>query len=119
MKILQLKKRTDLKRRVKVYSITQKTEDKECVTRVHKSFVYNLSNTAKISPEIEKPQVFVEKSLNTKRGIEKFNFRVKGYFYITHNRILLRVDFKHSLMIHMAWKNKIFSPKKSEILTEK
>ena len=117
MRTLQFKKKTDLKNKIKTFSITQKNEDKQCVTRVHKSCLYNVSPTAKMAPVIEQPQVYIKKCFNSDKGIETFKFKVIGNFYITHNRVLFRVDFKHFLMIHIKWKNKIFSPKKSEILT--
>lgn len=117
MRTVQFKKKTDLNKKTKVFSITQKTEDKKCVTRVYKSFLYNVSPTAKIAPVIEQPQVNIKKCFDSEKAIEKFKFKVTGNFHITHNRVLFRVDFKHSLIIHIKWKNKVFSPKKSEILT--
>jgi len=117
MRILQFKKKTDRNNHIKTFSITQKNEDKQCVTRVHKSFLYNVSHTAKIAPVIEQPQVYIKKCFDSEKSIEKLKFKVEGCFYVTHDRVLFRVDFKHSLIIHIKWKNKIFSPKKSEILT--
>ena len=101
-----------------MFSILQKTEDLDCVTKVRKAFRYEVFPGQKEDiSQLEAPQVHVKKVLNTRKSLEKFTFKVKGSFYLTHAERLLRVDFEHTLNIHLSWKSKHLSPQKSELLT--
>lgn len=117
MKRLLFRKRMDAKKRIKVLSFGQRFEDATSKTQVKKNFSYKLFKSEDLTPQQEAPQIFIRKSFDTKRAMEKFHFRVKGYYYITHNRVLFKVYFRHTLKIKVQWKSKAFSPKKSEILT--
>ena len=117
MKKILFKKRIDLDKRTKAFSIYTHTEDSECKTFVRKGFTYTV-DLAKGERLISKPPlVFVRKTVDTKKGIEGFSFHVKGYFYVNHNRQEVRVRFHHTLDITIRWKIKNFSPKKSESMT--
>ncbi len=107
----------DSKKRIKVLSFGQKFEDKDSKTEVKKNFSYKLYKSEDLTPQQGDPEIFIRKSFDSKNAMEKFNFQVKGYYYITHNRMLLKVYFRHTLNIKVQWKSKAFSPKKSEILT--
>jgi len=117
MKKILFRKLMDIEKGTKAFSITQKNEDKDCITHVRKSFVYQLCECEKVNPEIKPPEIHMRKSLNTKKGLEKCHLEVKGAFFVTSKRLLMKVNFQHSLDIQILWKTKIFSPKKSEVLT--
>jgi hypothetical protein len=119
MKLIKFKRKSDPLKGVKALTLSQKSEDKECVSFVRKHFTYNVSKTEKdIKTDIEAPEIFIKKAFDTKRGIERFNFEVIGAFFMAHGRFLFKVDFHHTLRIQIHWKTKVFSPKKSEILTK-
>ena len=117
MREIAYRKKQSLKNRCKVISITENSEDNECKTMVRKSFVYILTEVKCINESLGKPEIFIRKSFDTRLRDEKFNFRVKGGFYMTQERDIFKVDFCHTLNIHIKWKGKIFSPKKSATLT--
>src|SRR3990172_3945339 len=117
MKNVLFKKRSDVKRGRKALSLTQKNEDQECITHVRKSFIYHVVFSEQISPNANQPQVYIKKAFDTQKRVEKFTFQVRGSFFMTHNLVLLEVRFQHTLNIRIVWKSKIFSPKKSAVLT--
>ena len=117
MKKILYRRQSDPSKRLKNISVLTRNEDKESMTEIHKSFMYKVSLAEDYLSENIPPQVFIKKSLDTRKGIEKFNFRVKGCFYMKHERKLVKVNFIHTLNIVINWKKKIFSPKKSEVLT--
>ena len=117
MKKVLYKKRINLKKRLKTFSIYSRSEDQECKTKVRKGFAYAVDWARKSKPHSKPPLIFINKTFDTKKGIETFSFHVKGYFYINYNRELMRVRFHHTLDIEIKWKVKDFSPKKSVSLT--
>ena len=117
MKDILYKKRCDTHNRTKAFSILQRTEDTECVTKIHKSFRYMVYKTDKeTAGQLEPPQVYIKKFISTSKCLEKFSFQIKGTLYITHKDHVLRVDFQHTLNIHLTWKSKSFLPKHSTIV---
>ena len=118
MKNIIFKKNIDAEDKTKSLSVIQKFEDKECQTEIQKSFRYAVSGAEINAPPACEPQIYIIKSFDSKKKIEMFNFQVKGSFYITHSRLLWKVEFNHTLDIKIHWKEKIFSPKKSEVLTK-
>lgn len=119
MKKVLYKKFTDPAQGLKSMSIGQRYQDKESRTYVLKKFVYQVSRSSEVCPEDTPPQMFIKKHFDSKKGIERFNFQVKGCFHLRHKRMLIKVNFQHSLNIKITWKNKDFSPKKSDTLTKK
>jgi len=117
MKKVFFKKLTNPKDRTKTVLINSQSEDDECKTNMRKSFVYKVSQADKVDLSLEAPQVHIRKSFDTKKRIEKFHLKVDGKFYMKHERLTLEVNFQHTLNIAIHWKTKVFSPKKSEILT--
>ncbi len=117
MKTIEYKKRHSLKHRRKVISINEDNEDKDCKTHVHKSFVYVACEVAQMTEVLSEPQIFIRKNLNSKMQVESVLFKVKGAFYVNRARHIFKVNFCHTLRIHIAWKYKIFSPQKSVTLT--
>ena len=117
MKRVTFQKRYDAENGRKELSIIQKAEEKDCSTEVHKSFVYHVVKIPQMNTQFERPQIDIRKAYHTKKKLEQFRFHVKGSFCLTHEREAVQVNFEHTLEIEILWKNKIFSPKKSEILT--
>jgi hypothetical protein len=113
MKKVLFRKRINLKKRIKTFSIYSKSEDRECKTQVRKGFTYAVDWAKDEKPVSKPPLVFIRKAFNTKKGIETFGFHVKGFFFVTYKRQLMRVRFHHTLDIEIKWKAKKISPKKS------
>ena len=107
----------DEKKRAKFLTIRQQTQDKESVTSVQKNFVYMVFSIHEAPAHLNPPQIYIRKEFDYKNKVEKFSFKVKGHFFITDQHQLFKVKFRHSLDIVIAWKPKIFSPKKSAVLT--
>jgi len=118
MKNIVFKKTNDAANKTKTLSMTQKFEDHECKTQIRKSFLYKVSHAESVVEQPDQPQIHITKSFDTKKRCEKFNFQVNGSFYMTHHRSNVKVTFHHSLDIQIVWKSKIFSPKKSAVLTD-
>ena len=102
---------TSLQNRSKAISVAESSEDKECKTYVKKSFVYMVTPEVKTDGNQSAPDIYIKKSYDTRTKEEKFSFRVKGLFYINRDQMNFRVDFSHSLNIHITWKPKVLSPK--------
>lgn len=117
MRNVEYRKTHNKEKGIKHFHIKQLSETKECVTLVNKSFVYQASIADDSTSGIQDPQMFVKKQIDTKNQIEKFTFEVKGAFLITHDRRQVKIKFNHCLNIEIRWKTKIFSPKKSAVLT--
>ncbi len=117
MKKVLFKSRIDLEKKKKNFSIYSKTEDQQCKTDVRKSFTYVVNRARETAPLSRAPLVFIRKGCDTKKGTESFSFHVKGCFHVTHEDVLMKVLFHHTLDIQIKWKVKNFSPKKSESLT--
>ncbi|MCA9402001.1 MAG: hypothetical protein KC713_10255 [Candidatus Omnitrophica bacterium] len=118
MKTVTFKRKNNAKRNKKVLSIIQQTEDDKSKTQVRKSFMYFVKPASGTENAVQSPNVYIRKNVDNAKKVEKFNFQVKGVFYITHNRQLLEVEFHHSLNILIRWKPEHFSPKKSEMITD-
>lgn len=113
MKKVLHKTRVAFDNRIKMTKIIEDAEDKDCVTRVRKTFVYVLTPVVGEPKTPAEPQIKINKSFNTKTRDEKFSFRIKGVIYVNHKRQLIRVNYSHALRIILRWKTKVFSPKKS------
>ena len=116
MRRILYRKMTSLQNRSKAISVSESSEDKECKTFVKKSFIYIVTPHIDADEQAFFPDIFIKKSYNTRTREEKFSFRVKGLFYLNRDETIFRVDFCHTLHIHITWKPKVFSPK-SVILT--
>jgi hypothetical protein len=117
MKRVLVKGRKDIKNGTKSMSIIQRTDEKDNSTCIRKSFYYNVSKTDISTQIAQAPQIYIVKTIDTKKKIEGFNFQVQGSFYMTVDRSILKVEFHHVLNIRIKWKTNNFSPKKSEVLT--
>ena len=117
MKRIRFKKLCKPQKGIKALSCHQVTEDKECKTSICKQFAYRVSRIEEIISNAEGPQVYIRKFFDTKKNEEKFKLQVKGIFYIQENRFRFKVNLHHTLDIQIHWKIRVFSPKKSEVLT--
>jgi len=113
MKEMLHKTREAFHKRVKIVTIEENSEDKECVTNVRKDFVYVVCAAEEESTQNDQPQIQIRKSFDTKTRSEKFAFKIKGSFFVNKNRRIFRVLYCHALKIDLLWKVKVFSPKKS------
>ncbi|MCA9408520.1 MAG: hypothetical protein KC733_07515 [Candidatus Omnitrophica bacterium] len=118
MKRLRFRRSCNPNKGRKNLAISSRTEDKECKTYIRKFFNYYVTVSQDRNPQIESPEIRIKKSFNSKRMVEKFKFQVKGVFYMRHKDRQLKVEFHHVLIIHIKWKSKNFSPKKSVSLTK-
>ena len=117
MKDVLFESQIDLEKCRKNFSICSKTENKDSKTQVQKSFTYVVDRVEEAAPAAKAPIVFIRKSFDAKTRVEEFGFHVKGYFLVSHEDMLMKVLFHHTLDITIKWKTKDFSPKKSESLT--
>lgn len=117
MKKIIYKRNNDFNKKLKKVGIIQLLSDDNSKTRIEKEFTYRIYATDKVNPSVKPPEIHIFKQMDSERGVERFNLHVKGYFYMTHNRVLVKVKFEHKLDIKILWKSKVFSPKKSEVLT--
>lgn len=117
MKDVLFESQIDLEKCKKNFSICSRTEDQTCQTQVQKSFTYVVDRADDAISEVKAPVVFIRKISDSKKGIEEFGFHVRGCFLVTHEDILMKVLFHHTLDIKIKWKAKNFSPKKSDSLT--
>ena len=118
MKKIFFNKSTDTENRQKIIILSHVTEDKRSITSVTKRFNYRVSSVADVEPVLKSPDVFINKYFDKNVGVERFEFKVCGVFYAGKDRLLNRIDFEHNLEIEIYWKEKVFSPKKSVVLTE-
>lgn len=118
MKKMTINRQMDAKNHAKKVAISHNSEDAESKTQVSKSFQYTVSRNVVENPVAEAPQVHIKKAFDSKNKQEKFNFQVKGYFFMKHKGELVKVNFHHALDIKITWKSKDFSPKKSAVLTK-
>ena len=98
--------------RGKIILITERAEDKQCVSDVRKKFIY-------VAKEVDSdggtatPQVRVEKYFDSKTNDEFFSMIVRGFFHVYRNRRMVKVGYCHFLKIRLRWKIKNISPKNS------
>jgi len=112
MKDIIHKTREILQQRGRVVLMIEHSEDKECITHIRKNFIY-VAQPADEETSSVAPEVHIKKSFDSKSKDERFALRVKGFFFVNRNRKLVRVDYCHTLKIHLHWKSQLGSPKKS------
>ncbi len=118
MKTILHKQKRNVQRGIKFFVVRRHSEDQRNTTHVKKSFAYKISRCDNANPVTKVPEIFVTKVYDTKNYIERINLRIRGCFYMTYGRLLVKVQFKHRLDIEITWKSKHNFPKKSAILTE-
>ena len=98
--------------RGKIILVTERAEDKQCVTDVRKKFIY-VAKEVDADGGTAVPQVHIDKYFDSKTLDEYFAMRVRGFFHVYRNRRLVKVGYSHILRIRLHWKSKHASPKKS------
>ncbi|MBF0486339.1 MAG: hypothetical protein HQL16_07500 [Candidatus Omnitrophica bacterium] len=104
-------KKRELAQRGRVISIRERFEDEECATQVRKNYIYLLSRADEVPQKPEAPQISVTKRIDSAKKNETFVFKIKGVIHITEKRFIYRVEYCHSLLIHMTWKTHVLSSK--------
>ena len=102
MREILYKNETSLKNRRRVIFVSEKSENKNALTRIHKVFIYVVAKEVEAVDEITAPIFSIIKQYNSKTKEEKFSFRVKGTFYIVKENKFLMVHFCHSLRIDIT-----------------
>ena len=110
MKDVLHKIRETVQGRGKIILMTERSEDKQCVSDVRKKFLY-VAKEVDADGGTAVPQVHIEKSFDSKTRDEYFSMRVRGFFHVYRNRRMVKVGYCHLLKIRLHWKNS--SPKKS------
>jgi hypothetical protein len=118
MKEILYKKMVNLEERTKAFSVKTTKEEKSSKVTVEKNFSYKILPAEQLEQNIEPPQIHIRKGIDNKTKTETFQMDVEGYFYMTKDRALYKICFQHKLNIQIVWKDKILSPKKSEVLTK-
>lgn len=101
----------ELVNRGRVVSIREHQEDKDCSTRVMKNFVYLVSPADAIPGEMDPPAIYITKKISAENKSEVFMFKVKGDIYVKEKRFIYRVQYCHSLCVHLFWKTHVLSSK--------
>jgi len=82
---------------------SSETVDKDGMrTTVHRHFVYFVRQIEKKPDVAEQPFLSVIKEHNSKQKYERFYCRMKGSMILLKEGKLLKIDFMHSLRIHLA-----------------
>lgn len=110
MREILYKNETSVKNRRRVIFVSEKSESKKVLTRVHKVFIYVVSKEMEGVGEAPAPVFSIVKHFNSKTKEEKFSFRVKGTFYIIKEESYLPVHFCHSLRIDITPKAVVTTP---------
>ena len=109
MREILYKNLTSLKNKRRVIFVSEKTENKDVLTRIHKVFIYVVTKEVNTLEDLPAPVFCITKNYNTKTKEEKFSFRVKGIFYVSKNKRYLMIHFCHSLRVDISRKSKVYS----------
>lgn len=107
MREILFKNLTSLKNKRRVIVVSEKAENKDVHTHVHKVFIYVVGKEVETVEDIPAPVFSIVKHYHTKTKEEKFSFRVKGMFYVIKDQSFLMVHFCHSLRIDISRKAKV------------
>ena len=102
MREILYKNLTSAKKGRRAISVCERSQSKDCSTRVQRTFVYVIRSGVLSRKELSQPVLHIVKTFNTKTRIERFYFRMKGIFYVIQNDRFLEVNFCHSLRIDVV-----------------
>ena len=105
MREVLYKKHTSVKNRRRVIAICEKSENKDVITNIHRTFIYMVAGQVNEVEDLPSPVFQIIKNYNTKTKEEKFSFRVKGSFYVIRKEAFLLVHFCHSLKVDLLRKS--------------
>ncbi len=107
MKEVQYKRVTSVKNHQRVIAIHEKSENKDVLTDIHRTFIYRISKKVSELTDVPAPEFHIIKNCNSKTKEEKFLLRVKGVFYVVRHEGFLLVNFCHSLRVNLLRKSVI------------
>lgn len=110
MKNVSYNKR-DIAGRGRVISIREIYQDGECRTRVMKNFLYLASRADRVPDQSPAPVIRICKRIDTIARTESFIFKIRGKMYIKEKRFIYCIDYCHSLMVRLYWKDKVLTVK--------
>lgn len=110
MREVLYKNLTSLKNKRRVIFVSEKSENKDVITHIHRTFIYVVTEEVAEIGNLPDPIFVINKNCNTKTKEEKFSFRVKGVFYVAKDKSYLLVHFCHSLRIDILRKVKLNAP---------
>lgn len=99
MREILYKNLTSAKKGRRAISVCERSQNKDCSTRVQRTFVYVIRSGVLSRKESPQPIFNIVKTFNTKTRMERFYFRMKGIFYVLQNDYFLEINFCHSLRI--------------------
>ncbi|HOW35886.1 MAG TPA: hypothetical protein PL155_05690 [Candidatus Omnitrophota bacterium] len=99
MREILYKNLTSAKKGRRAISVCERSQGKDCSTRVQRTFVYLVRSGVLSRKELPQPVFHIVKTFNTKTRTERFYFRMKGISYVVQNDCFLEVSFCHSLRI--------------------
>jgi len=106
VKRVLLKNRNNEKKGIKALGISSHYEDKHTMTLVRKKYIYHFLRVQDQHYKKDDPQIRIKKTLNSKKRIKDFTFRVRGHFFVRHEGVLLEVKYRHYLNMQTIWKTK-------------
>ena len=106
MKEVLYKNQTSTKNKRRVIFVSEKSENKDTITHIHRTFIYVVAKEVDAPGDLPAPVFHIVKHYNTKTKEEKFSFRVKGIFYVIREKSFLLIHFCHSLRVDVARKSK-------------
>ena len=106
MKEAPSKNQTSAKNKRRVIFVSEKSENKDIITHIHRTFIYIVAKEVDAVENLPAPVFHIVKHYNTKTKEEKFSFRVKGILYVIRETRFLMVHFCHSLRIDIVRKSK-------------
>ena len=97
--------------RGRVVSIRENRDEKDSTTRVMKNFVYLVSMADMIPEAINPPVIHITKKISNESKSEVFVFMVLGEIFVKERRFIYRIQYCHSLCVHLYWKTHVLSTK--------
>lgn len=106
MRELLFKNLTSLEKKRKVLSLSEVSNKDGFLTHVNRRFIYLVKEVSAMSNAVDEPHFFILKDHNSKLNQEKFNFKIKGHFYVSCNQKIYLVNYCHSLHIRLSEQDK-------------
>ncbi len=104
MKEILFRKHQSTKKRMRITSISERSEDKGNLTHTQKAFIYMIEPQKMMRNTIAAPEYFVTKYYHTKEKKEVVHFKIKGVFYVRQKTQFYKINYCHSLKIEVVEK---------------
>jgi len=115
MREVVYKNRTSQKKQRRAISVCERSQCKGMCILTRKHFVYMAERQDAMLGPLVAPEYYLIKTFNTKTKEEEFYFRAKGIFYMLKNNTSYKINFCHSLRVHLVPLKKISRQKKKII----